>query len=73
MVRKRFWVKSPVDSADTLGVKNSVEIALSHTISEIGAFLRLTLKFEMAAKNGGEKQFLGQIITRLCTYYQVPV
>ena len=33
-----FWEKLPVDSADTLGVKNFVEITLSWTISKINAF-----------------------------------
>ena len=47
-----FGEKMKVDSEDTLGVK----IAVSHTVSEINAFLSLTQKFKMAAKNGG-KQF----------------
>ena len=42
--------KPPVDSADTLGVKNFVEIAMSHSISEINGFLRFTQKFKMAAE-----------------------
>ena len=29
-----FWEKSPVDSADTLGVKTFNKIAVSHTVSE---------------------------------------
>ena len=33
-----FWGKSPVDSADTQWVKNFVEIALVHTVSEINEF-----------------------------------
>ena len=33
-----FWKKSPVDSADTLHLKNFVEIALSRSVSEINAF-----------------------------------
>ena len=33
-----FCEMSPVDSADTLGVKNFVEIALSRSVSEINAF-----------------------------------
>ena len=37
--------KFPVDSADTLRIKNFVKIALSHSVSEINAFLRLTQKF----------------------------
>ena len=34
-----FWEKSPIDSTNTLWVKNFVEIALSHSVSEINAFL----------------------------------
>ena len=33
-----FWGKSPVDSADTLWVKNYVKITLSHSVSEINTF-----------------------------------
>ena len=62
-----FWKKSPVDSADTLWVKNFVEIALAHSISEINAFLRLMQKFKMAAKSGG-KQFLRKVTNRLHRY-----
>ena len=39
-----FCKKSSVDSADTLWVKNFVEIALSRSISEINAFLQIHLK-----------------------------
>ena len=49
-----FWEKSPVDSADTLGVKTFDEIVLSRTVSEINAFMCFTQKFKMAAKNGGK-------------------
>ena len=35
---KDFWGKSPVDSADTLWVKNFVEITLSHSLFEINKF-----------------------------------
>ena len=52
-----FWEKLPVDSADTLWVKNSVEIALSCSISEINVFLRFMQKFKMAAKSGGKTIF----------------
>ena len=34
--------KSPDESLDFLGAKNFAEIALSHTISEINAFLHFT-------------------------------
>ena len=52
-----FCENSPVDFPDTLWVKNCVKIALSHSVSEINAFLRLTQKFKMAAKNGGKMIF----------------
>ena len=60
--RQKWWEsdlykKSPVDSAGTLWVKNFVEIALSHPVSEINMFLRLMKKFKMAANSGG-KTFL---------------
>ena len=46
--------KSPVDSADNLGVKHFAKIALSPTISEINTFLQFTQKCKMTAKNGGK-------------------
>ena len=48
-----FWEKSPVDSADTLGVKN-IKIALSQTVTDINAF---TQKLKMATKNGGKTNY----------------
>ena len=42
-----FCKMSPVHSADTLWVQNFVEIALSHTISEMNVLLRFTQKFNM--------------------------
>ena len=56
--KKTFWEKSPVDSADTLRVKNFVEIALSRTVSEMHMFLRFMQKFKMAAKSGGKTIFV---------------
>ena len=53
-----FWEKSPVASANTLQVKNFVEIALSHSVSEINAFLHFMQKFKMAAKSGRETIFV---------------
>ena len=53
-VGKTTFAKSPVDSADTLWVKNFVEIPVSQSIIEINMFLRLTQKFKMAAKSGGK-------------------
>ena len=46
-----------LDSADTLCDKNFVEIALSCTVTEINASLRLTQKFKMAAESGGKTIF----------------
>ena len=48
--------KSPVDSVDTLRVKNFVEIALSRSVSET-LFLRFTQKFKVAARSGGKTIF----------------
>ena len=57
-----FAKKSPLDSADTLWVKNFVKIALSRSISKINAFLCLTQKFKMAAKSGGKMFFFCEIM-----------
>ena len=46
-----FWEKSPVDSGNNLRVKNFVEIALSHSISEINRFLCFTQKLKIVAKS----------------------
>ena len=60
--RQKWWEndfckKSPVDSPHSQRVKNFVEIALSNSVSEMNGFLRLTQKFKMAAKSGGEMIF----------------
>ena len=55
--KNNFWEKSPVDSADTLWVKNFVKIALSRSVSKINPHLRLTQKFKMATKSGGKTIF----------------
>ena len=52
-----FWGKSPVDSADTLRVKNFVKITLSRYVSEINPYFRSTQKFKMVAKSGGKTIF----------------
>ena len=46
-----------VDSANTIWIKNLVEIALSHAISEINTFLRFTRKIKIAAKNSRKTIF----------------
>ena len=46
--------KSPAEPANTVQVKNFVEIDLSCTISKTNALLRFTQKFKMAAKNVGK-------------------
>ena len=48
-----FCKMSPIHSADTLWVKNFVEIALTRTVSEINALWHFTWKFKMAAKVAG--------------------
>ena len=59
-----FCEKPPVDSADTLPVKNFVKIALFRSISEINTFLCLI----QAAKSGGKMFFLRNNASRLCIY-----
>ena len=49
---KIFWKLQRVHCLDTLWVKNSVQIALSLTVSEILRFFRFSQKFKMAAKSG---------------------
>ena len=56
-----FLRKVTVDSVDTL------EIALSRTISEIKVFLHFTQKFKMTAKYGG-KRFLRKVPSILSRY-----
>ena len=50
---------SPVHSADTLGVKNFIKIALYLTVSTINALLRFTQKFKME-----EKRFLRKVTSK---------
>ena len=52
-----FGEPSPVECADTLWVKNFVEIALSRSVSKINTFLHCLQKFKMAAKSGGKTIF----------------
>ena len=47
-----FWEKSPVDSADTLRIKNFVEITLSRSVSEINT---LFFAFYEKIQNGRQK------------------
>ena len=54
-------------SATTLWVKNSVEIALSLTVSEILTFFVFLQKFKMAAKSGENWNF--SILYRILSYY----
>ena len=61
--RQKWWENvflgeiMPVDSEDTLWIKNFVEIVLSRSVSEINTFLHFTQKFKMAAKSGGKMIF----------------
>ena len=52
-----FWQNLADDSAYALQPTSFVEIALSHTISEVSALLHFTLKFKMVAKIGGKMFF----------------
>ena len=56
-LENNFCKMSPVDSADTLWVKNFVQIAPSRSVIEINVFLLLTQKFKMAAKNDWKMTF----------------
>ena len=58
-----FWQNIADDTVYTLGVKNFVEMAVSHTISEINAFLHFTQKFNMAVKNGRKTMFCKKLQT----------
>ena len=53
----------------TLRVKNSVQIALSLTVSEILRFFRFSQKFKMAAKSGENWKF--SCLYRILFYYPV--
>ena len=55
--KTNFCDMMPVDSTDTLWVKNFVEIALSRSVFEINTFLHFKQKFKMAAKSGGKAIF----------------
>ena len=59
-----FWQKVAADSVHTLRIKNFVEIALSHTVSEINAFLHLRRDSRWPPKVA-EKGFLGKVANRL--------
>ena len=56
-----FCENFPVDYADTLRVKNFVNIALSHTISQINAFYAVI-------HNGRQNRFLEKVTSRLSRY-----
>ena len=52
-----FWQKVADKSAYILQVKNFVEIALSHTVSKINAFLRFQKKFQDGRQQWRENNF----------------
>ena len=64
----KFWGKSPVDSADTLWVKNFVEIALSHSVSEINTFFCILHRNSKWSPKVAGKQLLGKAASRICRY-----
>ena len=55
------------DSAYTLQIKNFIEMAVSHIISEINVFLYFKQKFNMGIKSGG-KTIFGKSFRKLYTY-----
>ena len=65
-----FWEKTPVDYADTIEIKIFVEIALTHTVSEMNAFLDFTQKFKLTNKKWRENDFWGKVAS---TIYRYPV
>ena len=52
-----FCEKSPVDSADSLQVRNFVKITLSRTVSQINVFCMLCRNSRWPPKNGGKVIF----------------
>ena len=54
---KAIFEKCCQYTADTLRVKNLVEIALSRTVSKINTLLHFTQKFKMVAKSGGKATY----------------
>ena len=63
-----FWEKSPVDSADNLQVKNFVEIALSHSISEINRVFAFYAEIQDGRQKWWKNNFCGKNASRLCRY-----
>ena len=53
----RFWEKSEADSADTLWVKNFVEIALSPSVSEINMFFAFNTEIQDGRQKWRENIF----------------
>ena len=62
-----FWGNLPVESADTLWVKNFIEIALPHTVSEINVFCIYRRNLRWLPKIAG-KSFLRKVVGTFCRY-----
>ena len=60
-----FWEKSPVDSANSLWVKNFVEIAIPRSVSEINAFY---IEIQDGRQKWQKKDFWQKVTSRLCRY-----
>ena len=65
MVGKQFWEKLPVDSADTLCMKNFVEILLSRSVSEINVFYA---EIQDGRQKWWENVLLQKAASRICRY-----
>ena len=62
-----FWEKSPVDSADTLLVKNFLEITISLRFQDDCVFCVLCRNTKWTQKVVG-KRFMGKVASRLSRY-----
>ena len=52
-----FWGKLPVDSPDTLQIKNFIEITLSHSVSEINTFSAFYAEIQDGRQKWQENDF----------------
>ena len=64
----KFCKTLTVASADTLWVKNFVEISLARSVSVINTLLRFTQRFKMATKSSRKTIFAKKLAIRPCRY-----
>ena len=63
-----FWENSPVESANTLRLKNFVKIALSCNVSEINAFFCVLRRNSRWPPQMAGKPFLEKVVSRICRF-----